>query len=399
MTSPMSPRGAHRRQSRQVYRRRQMVALGLVLVVLVVIVAVAATALGGGSSSPSSTTGAASPTTTTPKRNPVTIAAVGDTELGNIPTVPSDPASILQPIQSALSAPIVFGNLEGTMTTASSSKCAGSTPGNCYAFAVPPSYAGVMHQAGFTVLNSANNHSHDFGEQGVTDTSAALTSAGIVQAGLPGQIGIVTEGATKVAFVDFAPYSNVNNLLDLTAAAQLIAKAKTEAQVVVVYMHAGAEGQTADHVTGQDETYVGEDRGNPEAFAHAAINDGADLVLASGPHVLRGMQWYGGHLIAYSLGDFANYQNFASVGDLTLSAILHVTLNANGTYVSGHFTSVVLSSTGTPSVDSSGQSATFVNQLSSADFGPTAATIASDGSIPGPPSAGVDPTTTAPGAS
>ena len=242
MTSPMAPRGAHRRQSRQVYRRRQMVALGLVLVVLVVIVAVAATALGGGSSSPSSTTRAASPTTTTPKRNPVTIAAVGDTELGNIPTVPSDPASILQPIQSALSAPIVFGNLEGTMTTASSSKCAGSTPGNCYAFAVPPSYAGVMHQAGFTVLNSANNHSHDFGEQGVTDTSAALTSAGIEQAGLPGQIGIVTEGATKVAFVDFAPYSNVNNLLDLASAAQLIAKAKAEAQVVVVYMHAGAEG-------------------------------------------------------------------------------------------------------------------------------------------------------------
>ena len=53
-------------------------------------------------------------------------------------------------------------------------------------------------------------------------------------------------------------------------------------------MHAGAEGSAADHVTGQEETYLGEDRGNPEAFAHMAIDAGASLVIASGPHVLRG---------------------------------------------------------------------------------------------------------------
>jgi len=53
-------------------------------------------------------------------------------------------------------------------------------------------------------------------------------------------------------------------------------------------MHAGAEGAAADHVTGQEEYYVGEDRGNAKAFAHAAIDDGANMVIASGPHVLRG---------------------------------------------------------------------------------------------------------------
>ena len=395
MTSPMISRAQQRRARQRVYRRRQITAIVVIIAVIALMVLVVTSLTGGsGKTATTPTTHPAGSPTTTSHHNPVTIAAVGDTELGNIPVLPSDPASILQPIQSALAAPIVFGNLEGTMTTAASSKCAGSAPGDCYAFAVPPSYGQVMHQAGFTVLNSANNHSHDFGDQGVTDTSNALSAAGIVQAGLPGQIGIVTEGNTKVAFVDFAPYTNVNDLLSFGTAAQLIAKAKSEAQVVVVYMHAGAEGETADHVTGQEEYYVGEDRGNPEAFAHAAINDGADLVLASGPHVLRGMQWYGGHLIAYSLGDFANYQNFASVGDLTLSAILHVTLEADGTYVSGHFTSVVLSSTGTPSVDPSGQSATFVNQLSSADFGASAATINADGSISGPPAPSVDPTTT-----
>jgi hypothetical protein len=319
-------------------------------------------------------------TTTTLAGNSVTISAVGDTELGNTPDLPPSPSTYLQPVESALAAPIVFGNLEGTLTDGLASKCtSGST--NCYAFRTPPDYAQILRQAGFTVLNSANNHSHDFGLQGVTDTSAALQTAGITQAGLPGQIGIVSDGSTKVAFVDFAPYANVNNLLDFTAAKQLITQASTEAQVVVVYMHAGAEGGTADHVTGQEETEDGEDRGNAKAFAHAAIDDGAALVIASGPHVLRGMEFYNGHLIAYSLGDFAGYGNFSTAGDLDLSAILTVTLGANGNYVSGHFTSLLLDGSGQPRVDPSGTSATFVNQLSSTDFSAAAAIVGPNGQI------------------
>jgi len=326
-------------------------------------------------------------TTTSTDYNAVTISAVGDTDLGNTPALPPDPSTYLQPVEAALRAPIVFGNLEGTLTDATTSKCgAGST--DCYAFQNPPAYAQILKADGFTVINSANNHSHDFGVQGAADTTAALQSAGIVQAGLPGQIGVVTEGSTKVAFVDFAPYTDTNNLLDFPAAKLLIQQAKTEAQVVVVYMHAGAEGADADHVTGQEETYVGEDRGNPEAFAQAAITDGADLVIASGPHVLRGMQEYEGHLIDYSMGNFAGYQNFATGGDLSLSGILTVTLGANGTLTSGHFTSLLLSSVGQPSVDPSGAAAQFVNQLSSEDFGATAVTIGASGqlSLPAPAS-------------
>jgi Bacterial capsule synthesis protein PGA_cap len=304
----------------------------------------------------------------------ITISAVGDTMLGNTPALPPDPMTYLQPVEAALRAPIVFGNLEGTLTSATASKCgAGST--DCFAFQNPPTFAPVLKAAGFTVMNSANNHSHDFGAQGVADTTAALQGAGIVQAGLPGQIGLVTEGTTKVAFVDFAPYTDTNNLLDLQAAQVLIQQAKSEAKVVVVYMHAGAEGSEADHVTGQEESYVGEDRGNPETFAHAAIDDGADLVIASGPHVLRGMQEYNGHLIDYSLGNFAGYQNFATGGDLGLSGILTVTLDSKGAFSSGRFTSLILSNVGAPAVDSTNAAAQFVNQLSSADFGSMAVTI------------------------
>jgi poly-gamma-glutamate capsule biosynthesis protein CapA/YwtB (metallophosphatase superfamily) len=325
-------------------------------------------------------------TTTTKATNPVTMTFVGDTDLGTTPALAPNASTYFANVQSALSAPIEFMNLEGTLTDGTSSKC-GPSSTECYAFRNPPSFAQIFKAAGFNVVNSANNHSHDFGTQGVTDTSAALLAAGISQAGLPGQIGLATEGKTKVAFVDFAPYPTTNNLLDYTAAKVLIAQAKAEAQIVVVYMHAGAEGETADHVTGQEETYVGEDRGNPKVFAHAAIDDGADLVVASGPHVLRGMEWYSGHLIDYSLGNFAGYQNFAVVGDLQLSAILRVTLNSNGSFVSGHYTSTLLNSVGQPAVDSTNQAATFVNQLSQADFGSAAAIIQPNGDITAPPPA------------
>ncbi len=316
---------------------------------------------------------------------PVTISVVGDTELGNTPLLPPAPSAYLAPVHAALAAPVVFGNLEGTLTNSTGSKCGpGST--ECFAFRTPPTYAQYLRNDGFTVLNSANNHSHDFGEQGLIDTSAALKAAGIAQTGLPGQIGIVHVGSTSVAFIGFAPYTNTNDLLDLAAAKALIQKARLEADVVAVYMHSGAEGSEADHVTGQEEYYVGEDRGNAEAFAHAAINDGANMVIASGPHVLRGMEFYKGDLIDYSMGNFAGYGNFATDGNLSLSGILKVTLAGNGHFVSGDFVSVTLDSNGRPSLDASGAAARFVAQLSSEDFGTAAAELSSTGVIiPHPP--------------
>lgn len=326
------------------------------------------------------TTSAPPPSTTTTLAPSVTLSAVGDTELGNTPQLPPNPTTYFDPVRAALAAPIVFGNLEGTFTNATTSKCAAKSK-FCYAFRVPPSYAAIYRHAGFNVLNSANNHSDDFGAQGLADTSAALKAVGITQAGLPGQIGVVREGSLKVAFVDFAPYALTNDLLNTTSATALIERARRVANVVVVYMHAGAEGNGADHVTRHEEYYVGENRGNPYAFAHLAIDDGADLVIASGPHVLRGMEWYRGHLIDYSLGDFANYYDYSSAGLSALSAILHVTLNATGGFERARFTSLRLSPSGAASVDPTGAAAALVNTLSREDFGSAAAIIAANGSI------------------
>jgi hypothetical protein len=375
--------GRHERSSESGGRRRVWVATLIIVVVLAGGAAGAAVLESPATTSTTTSSTSLAPVTTTTIAPTVTIASVGDTELGNTPHLPPDPAAYLGTMKSALAAPIVFGNLEGTMTNSTVSKCL-TVSIYCYAFRVPPSYAQVYRQAGFTILNSANNHAFDFGQVGASDTAAALHAAGIVQAGLPGEIGIVHEGTVKVAFVDFAPYYNTNNLLEQAVATQLIARAKHLADVVVVYMHAGAEGTSADHVTRASESFFGENRGNPYAFAHAAINAGADLVIASGPHVLRGLEWYRGHLIDYSLGDFVNYYDFATVGDLSLSAILHVTLGADGTFRSGRFTSLVLQPTGEASLDPTRAAQSFVNQLSRQDFGASAALIGPNGQITGP---------------
>jgi len=329
---------------------------------------------------------AATPAAPGPAGGAVTITAVGDTMLGSMPDLPPDPAAYRDPVEPVLrhGGQIVFANLEGTLTTATSGKCgSGSQPHlNCFAFRDPPSYAHYLKAAGFTVLNDANNHSFDFGAAGQAQTVRSIHAAGLAQTGLPGEITRVKAGGVTVALVAFAPYPYTANLLGLSAARALIQRAKAGAQLVVVYMHAGAEGATADHVTGREEIYLGEDRGNPEAFAQMAIDAGASLVIASGPHVVRGAQFYKGHLIAYSLGNFAGYGNFSVHGTMTMSAILRVKLSSSGRFEQGRLYSLALSSQGRPSLG--GGAATFMGQLSATDFGHTAARIGSSGVISSP---------------
>jgi poly-gamma-glutamate capsule biosynthesis protein CapA/YwtB (metallophosphatase superfamily) len=336
----------------------------------------------GPASSRAVTTGAPEPGTSPAAT--VTIMAVGDMMLGNTPDLPPDPASYFRAVEPVLrrGAQMVFGNLEGTLTTSVTSKCGAQGRPGCFAFRNPPGYARYFKQAGFTILNDANNHSFDFGPTGQAQTVGAIHAAGLAQTGLPGEITLVTANGIKVAFVAFAPYAYATNLLDLPAARALIGQAGREADVVVVYMHAGAEGPDAAHVTGREEYYLGEERGNPEAFAHMAIDAGASLVIASGPHVLRGMQFYKRHLIAYSLGNFAGYGNFAAGGDLGMSVILHVTLSPAGRFERARIYPVQFTGTGRPVPG--GRAIAFVAGLAREDFGSSAARILASGVIKAP---------------
>jgi Bacterial capsule synthesis protein PGA_cap len=371
-------------------RPAQLGALALVFAVALG----AAACSGSGKSTDGATTVARPARTATASASPsaspaeptVTIAAVGDTMLGNTPDLPPDPQGYFRAVRRELNhgAQIVFGNLEGTLTTAAGSKCKAmhARRGRCFAFRDPPGYVRYYQRAGFTVLSDANPHSFDFGAAGQAQTVRTIHTAGLAQTGLPGEITLVRAHGIRVAFVAFAPYADTASLLDLPAARALIKRAAGQASVVVVYMHAGAEGATADHVTGHEEYYLGEDRGNPEAFAHMAIRSGASLVIASGPHVLRGIQFYRHHLIAYSLANFASYGNFATGGDLDMSVILHVTLSATGAFEHARIYPIQFTGQGQP-VPGGGAIA-FVSQLSAQDFGASAAGILPSGVIKAP---------------
>jgi poly-gamma-glutamate capsule biosynthesis protein CapA/YwtB (metallophosphatase superfamily) len=308
------------------------------------------------------------PPSPSPEARTLSIAAVGDTMLGSTPDLPPSPSAYLAAVHADLQGDIVFGNLEGTLTDATTSKCKPKAK-DCFAFRAPPQFASGLRAAGFTVMNNANNHSYDFGATGQADTVRALHAAGIAQTGLPGEITIVRAGGMRVALLGFAPYSGTASLLDLPAARALIERAATMASVVVAAIHAGAEGTDAQHVTGGEESYVGEDRGNAEAFAHMAVDAGADLVLGSGPHVLRGMEIYRGRLIAYSLGNFAGYHNFGLDGVLADSAVLHVHVSATGAFRSGRIASVRLVDAGMPEPDTAATGARLIAELSRADLG------------------------------
>ena len=308
------------------------------------------------------------------------LSAVGDTILGNTPKLPEHPRRYLAHVRRPLrhDADVVFANLEGTLTDATDSKCDPSAS-NCYAFRNPPSYADVFADLGFTAVSDANNHSHDFGTAGFRQTRQVLGSADITRSGAPGEIGYLRRAGLRLGVVSFAPYANTANMLDIPAAADLVRRAHRHADVVVVYMHAGAEGTDAQHVTGREEHYLGEDRGNPLRFAHRMVRAGADLVLGSGPHVLRGMEFYRGHLIAYSLGDFANFHNFDRSGQLGDSAILRVRLGPHGAFRSARLVPVLLVDAGRPA--RGGNAIPTVRRLSRRDFGVRAVRVSRSGQV------------------
>jgi len=123
------------------------------------------------------------------------------------------------------------------------------------------------------------------------------------------------------------------------------------------------------------------DRTPASRRSHAVISAGADLVVGSGPHVVRGGQRHHGRLIAYSLGNLAGWHTFGLGGTLSASAVFSVTLRGDGSVARAHWTSLVLGSPGIPTPDPAGTSLRLVTALSRADFGVSAARFRSSGDV------------------
>jgi poly-gamma-glutamate capsule biosynthesis protein CapA/YwtB (metallophosphatase superfamily) len=290
-------------------------------------------------------------------------------------------------VKPGLDSDLVMGNLEQPLTgDTGTSKC-GSPPGpNCFAFRSPPSYARHLKNAGFELLNTANNHSKDFGAAGYQNTIQALRAAGLQYTGAEDQITVATVKGVRVAVIGFSPYAGANNLNDLNHSRAIVRRAQEQADVVVVQVHMGAEGSDKTHVRPGTELFFGENRGDPIAFSHAVIDAGADVVIGHGPHVLRGMQFYKDRLIAYSLGNFAGGgRTLSSSGVLGYGGILHVSLTSDGRWAGGRFLSTAMSASGVPTRDRANERGrALVAELSADDFGDTAVRIGKGGSISPP---------------
>ncbi len=254
-------------------------------------------------------------------------------------------------------ADLAIANLEGTLAETGSARCLASPEAGCFVFRASPGWAATLRRAGLTDLNVANNHALDYGPEAQRETLAALHGEHLAYDGLPGQITFL-----------------------------LVREAARRAQVVIVYMHAGAEGTDAAHVSDSEETYLGEPRGNPIAFAHAMVDAGADLVFASGPHVLRAMEWYRNRLVAYSLGNLAGSHTLSTDGLLSDSALLRVKLDARGRLLAGSLIPLRLDAWGTPALDRQGASLRLIGSLSRQDFPANAMRVSATGHLSPPTS-------------
>jgi poly-gamma-glutamate capsule biosynthesis protein CapA/YwtB (metallophosphatase superfamily) len=261
----------------------------------------------------------------------VTLKAVGDIVLGSDWPAPQYPGGFetraVQRLRQALgTADVIFGNFEGALTTHGVSTKGNLGSGSMFAFRMPPRFAPLLRDAGFGVLHIANNHTFDFGDTGFRDTLDHLARSGILTVGERDRITFQTVRGTRLAWIGFSYSARHNDMRDDAALVRLVATARREAELVIVSIQAGAEGNEALRVTGGDEVFLGEARGNVFRFARRAVDLGADLVLGHGPHVLRGMECYRGKLIAYSLGNFAGYNALSIKRAAALSAVLEVRL-------------------------------------------------------------------------
>lgn len=329
-------------------------------------------------------------------RSSYRIIGVGDTMMGSDWPTPimdarmtpdGDPAAVLGEDLVALfrSGDVSFANFEGTIHESSEGAKQCSNPAVCFVFRSPPWHAAYLRRAGFTMVSNANNHARDFGEPGRTRTIEALTAAGFAVSASDQdgrRIGIQTLGdGTRVALVAFGHNPVLMSVQNLPRVAELVREAQAQADMVIVSCHIGAEGRSADRVTRATEMFLGENRGNPYAFARTAVDAGADVVFCHGPHIPRAVEVYQGRFIAYSLGNFWTYGRFNLTDPAGYAPIADLQVARDGSLVSARIVSARQDRPGGPYMDPAGGAARQIAMLTARDMADTGTTVAGDGTV------------------
>ena len=272
----------------------------------------------------------------------ITVIGVGDIMLGsNYPSknlLPKNDYNILSDTEKILQdADITIGNLEGTLFDEGGTPKSCSDPSVCFVFRTPSKYGQYLKKAGFDYLSIANNHSNDFGDEGIRETMKNLDELGIKYTGIKklAETTIIEKDNLKYGFVSFAPLSKTVDLNDYEYAAELIKSLKSKVDIVIVMFHGGAEGNGKEHLTRKTEMFFGENRGNVFKFARMAVDAGADIIFGQGPHVTRAIELYKNKFISYSAGNFATYGKFNLKGSSGIAPIFKITLDSKGNFIEG----------------------------------------------------------------
>lgn len=344
-----------------------------------------------------------------PPRGSVSFTFVGDINLGTLTlpdgVPPEEGRGLFEAARPELQADIVVGNFEGVLgdsgitykcgpegrrvpeadTAARKPPRRDGRPRLCYAFLTPTALAPRLPEAGFTHLNLANNHANDFGPEGRATTQRLLDSLGVRTYGPLGSIAIDTvrrgDSVTAVGLVGFATYPHSYDLLDIPRSVAVVDSVRDLVDLLVVTFHGGAEGVRALHVPEAAESLGREPRGDLRTWSRAVIDAGADAVVGHGPHVLRGIEFYRGKPIAYSLGNFLTYRGFNLAGPLGLTGVLRLEAEPGGGWVRLRLAPMAQQPGRGPAPDASGEILDLVRRLSREDFGEHAARVTEDGAI------------------
>lgn len=228
-----------------------------------------------------------------------------------------DPDSLLAPLKPLVQdADVVLLNVEGAIGEGPAPRKCSADAKWCFAFRQPKATARALRRlvdsSVAIVGNVANNHSRDAGDDGRDMTVAYLNAAGVHVTGNDTLATAVplADGDT-IGVLGFHTDSTSPDARDLAAVRRHVARASRRFSVVIVTMHLGAEGRSAQRTRDANERFLKTiDRGNPVRFADAAFRGGATLVVGHGPHVLRAVEWRGDRLVFYSLGNLLTYGPF-----------------------------------------------------------------------------------------
>ena len=320
-------------------------------------------------------------------KDTLTVALTGDIMMGT--TYPDtllpqqDGANLFHQVKSILRrADLAVGNLEGTLCDGGESTKDGP---NQYAFRTPTTYGQWLKDAGYDFLSMANNHANDFGTEGIASTEQVLREKGILFAGLKGRTesSILKWKNIRIGLCAFGhnPYTLNHTDEHMATVKRIIDTLKQQADIVVVSIHGGAEGQRYSHLPDSMEIFFDEKRGHLRQLAHTCIDHGADIVYGHGPHVVRGIEVYKGRFIAYSLGNFCTPYGVNISGISGYAPVIEIKTDLQGQFLSGQIYSFIQQRGRGPRYDKTGSVTKQIRRLSTEDLPTSEAYIDPKGRI------------------